>query len=219
MLGQVLVECGSNIARSCVFSEVGSGDIAREIASEIGTPGLAKRSVGAVVYLLSGPEFHLRPVVNARDAAESEHQTEVFRPLRRAAVEAYLVAGLRTVVVGIDVDHVPSSIVVEVVTALGDAHCAAGIAEIVVHGKVYHVESRGTGVVGRVVVVAAEEGIVGAELICFAGVVVGIFGFAGRHIGVAEVQSFRHGIFLVRPFALILAPSILRRTFPRVEKG
>ena len=75
MVCQIAVESLCNIARGCKFAEITCFDTSFEIFSEISSSGILDGVVGAFgVYFHTFFEFNFRTVVDARYAAECEHQ-------------------------------------------------------------------------------------------------------------------------------------------------
>ena len=99
MLGQVVVQGLLHIARGGVLTEVCGSHCTFQIFTEVGTTGVAQRTVGAVVNHLTGLELYLATIIYTRYATEGEHQREVLCPLAGTASETYAVVGLGAVVV------------------------------------------------------------------------------------------------------------------------
>ena len=122
VLCQRVGECLRHVACGIVvLSEVGCLYTAFYIAAKIGTPRVAEGFAGSTVYFLAFAELNLTAVEQTGDAAEGEHQVEVFGPCDlRLGKSLALRCSVWGIVVGVYIDDVHGGVVV-VLVALADA--------------------------------------------------------------------------------------------------
>src|SRR5699024_6424287 len=125
-------------------------------------------------------------VVQHGNAPERPHQGHVLRPGVGTTVEPFL--GLvRTVVVGVHVDRVVGGVVGPGVGVHAVLEGVAGTAEVHVHAHVDDVHAGELRVVGFVVVVAVEGGVLTGGLVVGAHVLFGLVLFGCGDLGVLVV--------------------------------
>ena len=95
-----------------------------------------------------------------------EHETQVLRPCVLTSAEPLLLRRMvGGIVVRIDIDHIPRSIVIVlVIPGLRYLPCLAGRREIPMFRKVNHMKSRSLRIVRRMVVITVQQGILRSRL-------------------------------------------------------
>ena len=138
-------------------SEIGRRDFAGKVIPIVGSPCFGKHRVRAVIDDFSGLKFDFASVIEARYAAEGEHQRQVFRPGVGTLIVPDGLYFVRRIIVRIDVDDVVSGVFVITVVVLRDVESVPGFEKIPVHREIDDAGAAGEAVIRRMIGDAVEE--------------------------------------------------------------